>query len=121
MERWLTHAALRTRVQKVRASARDRDRERFRSELDKLAGALSEHLAVEASIIATLSGTTAAELRDGQRRVRASLDALVADLDVDQSIERCESAVAQFDVLLERQGDVERRAFRGADRERATA
>ena len=49
MDPRLTHAALQTRITKIRADAHDRDQSRLRRELDSLVSALGEHLAVETS------------------------------------------------------------------------
>ncbi len=121
METRLTHAALRTRVQKVRAAAHDGDRARFRWELDRLMAAISEHLAAEASTIAALPAGAARELGEGQQRIRSTLRGLAGDLDAARSIWDFESDVARLDTLLERQDYVERRTFRRAGHEPRSA
>ena len=77
MDPRLTHAALQTRITKIRADAHDRDQSRMRWELDSLVSALGEHLAVETTALAGLPGTAARAVRDGQVQILSTLTALV--------------------------------------------
>ena len=114
MDPRLTHAALQTRIAKIRADAHDRDQSRMRWELDLLVSALGEHLAVETTALAGLPGIAARAVRDGQVRILSTLTALVRsakDLDYGD----CESLAGELDELLQHQDIVERRAFRKHD------
>ncbi len=110
----LTHAALQTRIAKIRADAHDRDQSRMRWELDLLVSALGEHLAVETTELAGLPGIAARAVRDGQVRILSVLTVLVRsakDLDYGD----CESLAGELDELLQHQDILERRAFRKHD------
>jgi len=114
MDPRLTHAALQTRITKIRADAHDRDQSRMRWELDALVSALSEHLAVETTALAGLPGAAARAVRDGQVEILSTLTALVRSAkDIDYR--DCESLAGQLDALLQHQDVVERRAFRKHD------
>jgi hypothetical protein len=110
MDASLTHAALRTRIAKVRSAAQDRDLERLHWEFERLTEAFAEHLAIESPTMAELSDPVRRELRDGQARVQATLAALARDV-AGEGPPRG-ALIDQLDALLELQGDAERRTLR---------
>ncbi len=111
LEPRLTHEALRTRANKVRAAAHDNDDSRLRWEFDRLTAALAEHLAVESPTVARLPLSTRDELRQGQERIRAFVEQLGRELEVGENRSTYESRVAYLDRLLEQQDEAERRGF----------
>lgn len=113
LEPRITHGALRTRIKKVRACARDRDHRRLAWELEQLSSSLEEHLAVESSVLAQLPEQAAKELRAGQERIRSTVRALHVGLDAGCAACDRESLAAELDTLFAFQDDAERRGFRG--------
>jgi len=112
MEASLTHAALRTRIAKVRSAAQDRDLKRLHWEFARLTEAFAEHLAIESPTLAALSDPTRRDLRVGQGRVEATLAALARDVEQSGEGPPREALMDELDALLELQDDAERRALR---------
>jgi hypothetical protein len=107
----LTHDALRTRIKKVRACARDHDHGRLERELELLSSFLDEHLAVESSALARLPERVAKDLRFGQERIRSTVRALRVSVEADDAAFDRESLAAELDTLFALQHDAERRSF----------
>jgi hypothetical protein len=108
----LTHAALQTRIAKVRADAHDQQYTRMRWELDHLVDALTAHLAAESRAFDALPDAATASARDGQARIVSALTALTRAAAAGAQFGECESLAAALDDLLQRQDAVERRTLR---------
>lgn len=111
LDQQLTHGALRTRIARVRAAARDHEHVRARRELARFVDMLREHLAVESSMLEHLSEPEARVVRDGQRRILAAMRSLVAD-EAESDGSHAEALAVELDALVERQDVIERRGFR---------
>jgi len=114
MDPRLTHAALQTRIVKVRAAAHDRDHSRMQWELDQLVHTVGEHVAVESPALDGLPDIVVAEAKDGQARILSTMAALVRSATA-ANCDDCESLAGELNVLVERQDFVERKAFRKRD------
>jgi hypothetical protein len=114
MDPRLTHAALQTRIAKVRAAAHDRDQSRMQGELDQLVRAVGEHLAVESPALDGLPEIAVAAAKNGQARILSTVAALVRSATA-TNCDDCESLAGELDALVERQDIVERKAFRSRD------
>jgi hypothetical protein len=112
MEPSLTHAALRTRIAKVRSAAHDGDLKRLHWEFERLKAAIADHLAVESSEVAALSEPARRDLRQGQARVEATLATLTCDIEQRGEGLPREAVMDRLDALLELQDEAERRALR---------
>jgi hypothetical protein len=110
----LTHAALQTRIAKVRAAAHDGDRSRMQWELDQLVRAVGEHIAVETPTLDELPEMAAAAVKSGRARILSTVAALVRSATTTNCNE-CESLAAELNALVERQDIVERKALRKND------
>jgi len=108
----LTHAALRTRLAKVRADALDRDYERMRWELDLFVDALTEHLLVESPVLDALPDAAGSIARDGQTRILSTLTALRRSARPGAQCGDCARLAAELDELVDVQDGVERQALR---------
>jgi hypothetical protein len=108
----LTHAALQTRIAKIRADAHDEDYARMRWELDRLVDALNEHLLLESPALNTLPDAARSLANDGRVRILSTLAALVRAARAGAEHDDCESLAAELDELLELQDVVERQALR---------
>jgi hypothetical protein len=114
MDPRLTHAALQTRIAKVRAAAHDRDQSRLQGELDQLVRAVGEHVAVESPALDGLPEVAVVAVKNGQARILSTVAALVRSA-VATNCADCESLAGELDALVERQDIVERKAFRSGD------
>jgi hypothetical protein len=115
LDQRLTHAALHTRIAKVRADAHDHDYARMRWELGRLADALTEHLLVESPALDALPDVASAVAKDGQARILSTLTALVHRAQSGAECDDCEPLAAELNDLLELQDAVERQALRTND------
>jgi hypothetical protein len=114
MDPRLTHAALQTRIAKVRAAAHDCDHSRMQWELDQLVHALGEHIAVESPALDGLPEIAVTAVKNGRARILSTVTALVRSATA-TSCADCESLARELDALVERQDMVERKAFRKGD------
>jgi hypothetical protein len=108
----LTHAALRTRIARLRADALDHDDARMRWELDRLVDALAEHLLVESPALAALPPAATSAARNGRRRIMSALTELRRGAESGTTCPDCASVAAELDELLELQDALERHALR---------
>jgi len=108
----LTHAALRTRLAKVRADALDRDYERMRWELDLFVDALTEHLLVESPVLDALPDAAGSAAKDGRTRILSTLTALRRSARPGAQCGDCARLAADLDELVDVQDGVERQALR---------
>ena len=111
MDPRLTHAALRTRIAKVRAAAHDGDHSRMQWEVDQLAHAVGEHIAVESSALDVLPRIAVEAVKRGRGRILSTVAALVHSATATNYTD-CESLAGELDALVERQDIVERKALR---------
>jgi hypothetical protein len=116
----LTHAALQTRIAKVRADAHDHEYARMRWELDQLVDALTEHLLVESPALDALPDAVTSVAKEGQAQILSTLTALVHGAESGAECDDCESLAAELDELFELQDAVERRTIRKHDRRDGT-
>jgi hypothetical protein len=114
MDPRLTHAALQTRIAKVRAAAHDCDHSRMQWELDQLVHALGEHIAVESPALDGLPEIAVTAVKNGRARILSTVTALVRSATA-TSCADCESLARELDALVERQDMVERKALRNGD------
>ncbi len=109
----LTHPALETRANKVRAAAEDRDLPRLHRELSGLLEAFVEHAEEERDDLRQLPAFSARLVERGQQRILDELLALTVEADVGDRECHCEALGSDVAVRLELQADAERRAFAG--------
>jgi hypothetical protein len=112
MQTSLTHAALRTRIAKVRSAAQDNDLPRLHWEFARLVQAFAEHLAAESSALAALPESARRDLRAGQARVESTLAVLASDVEGSGEDAPREALIDRLDALLELQDEAERRGLR---------
>jgi hypothetical protein len=104
------HAALLTRVRKVRSAVCDGDLERLRREAGGLLAAFVAHVDAEAAELRQLGPRVAGAVLRGQRRLRREIIALAVESEAPDP-SRCDRMAAHVEAVLEMQAARERRVL----------
>lgn len=109
----VSHDALLTRANKVRAAASDHDVDRLQREVGALLDGFVVHVEQERAQVRHLPTSSARMLERGQERLLAGLVALLAEVGDEATVDpcRCELLCGEVMVQLTVQTDAERRSF----------
>ncbi len=102
MDGGVSHLGLMAVVGLIGDAARDEDLDRLHEALCRLRNEMAEHVAVEASAIAELSGAAGDSVRRGQRRLLSVVDDMLMESDSEQGC-ACIVRAAELRGLLIRQ------------------